>query len=390
MLKSFYIKICLALALCPWVAYAQDTVAISVRPYVGLRGQLAVYDQQMELQENASRAGITLNVKRKGLSFIASGEVQLSMFRGGTSFNTDGNLSGGFLTVQSEQTQQVFGNRLGYMGLDFDKYGTLTIGKQWSVYRDVSSYTDRLNVFGGRASATFIGGTDGGENGTGRADQSIIYRNRIGPLYLGGQIQARGGNNNRFIDGFGLSTQIEVNNHLYIGAAFNRAFLSEGLLNGGQVLGLLGQPTYFSMGVKYIIGTKLEFSVLGAVQKNGDFVQGFYIDPLLGELRPTVVFDAKGLELFGKYKLNNFSVLVGYNLYITDVDDIYKVAGYAPIHTGFGKNDIIAGVAYLPVKFVQLYTEQRISLGKNVIGEKEKNVFTMGMKIELSKAYKVM
>lgn len=93
--------------------------------------------------------------------------------------NADGNLSGQFLNIQAEQTQQVFGNRLGYLGISLDKYGTLTIGKQWSVYHDIMSYTDRFNVFGARASATFVGGTDGGENGAERADQSIIYRNQI-------------------------------------------------------------------------------------------------------------------------------------------------------------------------------------------------------------------
>jgi hypothetical protein len=82
------------------------------------------------------------------------------MFRGST-FNVDGSLSGGFLHVESAQTQQVFGNRLGYLGVDLGKFGVITIGKQWSVYRDITSYSDRFNVFGARASATFIGGTDG-------------------------------------------------------------------------------------------------------------------------------------------------------------------------------------------------------------------------------------
>ncbi len=66
-------------------------------------------------------------MKKGNLGFIAGGEIQLNMFKGGTSFNVDGNLSGGFLTVESAQKQQVFGNRLGYLGLDFGKFGTLTI-----------------------------------------------------------------------------------------------------------------------------------------------------------------------------------------------------------------------------------------------------------------------
>lgn len=391
MLKLPYLTI-LAFFFRPAIIFAQDirdSIEISVRPYAGLRGHLAVYDNEMEVQENASRAGIEVSVRKGNLAFIAGGEFQINMFRGSSSFNVDGNLSGGFLTVQSVQTQQVFANRLGYIGVDFDKYGTLTIGKQWSVYRDVTSYTDRFNVFGARASATFIGGTDGGENGTGRADQSIIYRNRFGSFHIGAQLQARGENNDKFIDGFGVSAQLEVMKGFFAGVAYNRAFLSENLINSGNILGLSGHPTYISLGTKYI-GDKIDFGVLGILQKNGDFTQGLYHDPLAGALKPTVVFNAKGLEVFGKYKLGKFSILAGYNLYMPDANNISTVSGQYPVSTGFRKSDFITGVTYHPVKFVQIYSEQRISFGKTAIGSKEQSVFTMGLKIDLSGRFNKM
>ena len=390
MLRWPCLTICVVFFLCPAMAYTQDikdSIEISVRPYVGLRGHLAVYDREMEVQENASRAGVDLSVKKGKLAFIAGAEIQVNMFRGGSSFNTDGNLSGGFLTIQSEQKQQVFGNRLGYLGVDFDKYGSLTIGKQWSVYHDITSYTDRFNVFGARASATFIAGTDGGANGTGRADQSIVYRNQMGSLHIGTQLQARGGNNNRFIDGFGLSVQGEVKKDFYVGAAYNQAFLSENLLSSGKILGLSGHPTYISLGTKYI-GGKVDFSIVGVLQKNGDFTQGYYYDPVSGELNPTVVFNAKGLEVFGKYKLPKFAFLAGYNLYVPDTDGITTIFGQYPVNAGFGKSDLIAGVVYQPIEFIHIYSEQRMSFGKNALGDKEQSVFTLGMKIELSKRYK--
>src|SRR5690606_31139842 len=259
-------------------------------------------------------------------------------------------------------------------------------GKQWSVYRDVTSYTDRFSVFGARASATFIGGTDGGANGTGRADQSVIYRNQIGSLHIGVQIQARGGNNDRFIDGFGASVQVEVQEKLFNGAAYNRAFLSENLLNSGTVLGLSGQPTYFSLGTKYI-GKKIDFSIVGILQQNGDFAQGYYFDTESEAMTPSVVFNAKGLEVFGKYKLRKMAFLAGYNLYIPNTKEISTLSGQYPLDSGFQKNDLIAGVIYQPVKFVQIYGEQRVSFGKSAMGNKEQSVFTIGMKIELSKQY---
>jgi predicted porin len=374
----------------PITAYTQsgkDSIEIYFRPYAGLRGHLAVYDRELEVQENASRIGVEFNIKKDRLTFIVGTEVQINMFKDGHSFNTDGNLSGGFLTVQSEQKQQVFANRLGYLGLSFDKYGLFTIGKQWSVYYDVTLYTDRFSVFGGRASATFIGGTDGGASGTGRADQSIIYRNQIGPLYFGVQVQARGANNNRFIDGFGASVQVEIQKDFFIGTAYNRAFLSKDLLNSGTILGLSGYPTYFSLGTKYV-GEKIDFSIVGSLQQNGDFTQGYYFDSESGAMTPSVVFNAKGLEVFGKYKLQKIAFLVGYNLYLPDIDAISTVSGQHPLDPGFRKNDVIAGVVYQPVRFVQIYGEQRVSLGKNALGNKEQSVFAIGMKVELSKQYK--
>lgn len=385
----FHLMMCLILCLCFNSIYGQDiidSVEISFKPYAGLRGHTAVFDNQLELQENASRIGAELHIKKGKMAFIAGLEIQVNLFRGSSSFNADGNLSGGFLNIQAAQTQQVFGNRLGYLGISLKKYGTLTIGKQWSVYRDVTSYTDRFNVFGARASATFVGGTDGGENGTGRADQSIIYRNQIGPLFFGVQIQARGGNNNQFIDGFGLSAQLEMIKDFFVGIAFNSAFLSKNTINSGKILGLSGQPAYVTFGTKYTNG-KLALGVTGVLQKNGDFTQGFYIDPQAGVQRPTVVFDAVGMEIFGKYKFNKLSVLAGYNLYVPATGTIPLVFGQSVVHRGFKRNDFIIGISYQPVKFVQIYTEQRLSTGKNAIGEKEKSVFTLGMKIDVSKKF---
>ncbi len=35
-----------------------------------------------------------------------------------------------------------FSTRLGYLGVRLGKYGELSIGKQWSVYHDISQYAD--------------------------------------------------------------------------------------------------------------------------------------------------------------------------------------------------------------------------------------------------------
>lgn len=381
--KALMISLLSSVTICSYAQDAKDSIEMRIRPYAGLRGHAAIYDGKMDIQENASRIGTEVAMKKGKLGFVAAAELQVNMLRGGSSFNADGSLSGGFLTIQSGQNQQVFGNRLGYLGVEFERLGRLTFGKQWSVYRDVTAYTDRFNVFGSKGSATFIGGTDGGANGTGRADQSIIYRNQIGRFYIGGQIQARGANNHRFIDGLGASAQMQIIPELRIGAAFNKAFLSDNLINDGKILGLSGQPIYATLGGDFK-GKKIDFSAVAMLQKNGDFTQGYYADPLGQYATPTVVFDATGLELFAKYKWNKLSLLAGYNLYIPSFKPNNNHPITDPIDKGFKRNDLILGASYQPIRFVQFYSEQRISNGRTALGAKEDAVFTIGMKIDLS------
>lgn len=358
-----------------------DSLTITVTPYLGLRSQIAAFNKQLEIQDNASRFGTELSIKKGSIAFIAATEIQLNMFKGGSNFNADANLSGEFLTIQLEQPPQVFGNRLGYLGIDLGSYGKITIGKQWSVYRDVTSYTDQFNVFGAKASATFIAGTDGGANGTGRADQSLIYRNKIGRFHIGTQLQLRGVNNNKYIDGFGISAQVKLSNTIVLGSSYNRAFISANLLNSKTVLGLNGHPTYLAVAAKYQT-TNLTFSAVAILQNNGDFTEGFLKNNTKTESSPpSVVFDAKGLELFSKYQFHKIALLAGYNLYLPSVTE------KLPIATKFKRNDIIAGMSYQPLKYIQINCEQRLSFGKTAFDVKEPSVFTIGMKLNISNSF---
>ena len=94
-------------------------------------------------------------------------------------------------SLDDPQAGQVFGNRLGNVGVDFGPFGRITVGKQWGVHTDVTLYTtDQFVVFGSQASATYTAGTDGGFLGTGRADQTVTYHGTFfNVLRLGGQLQ---------------------------------------------------------------------------------------------------------------------------------------------------------------------------------------------------------
>ena len=179
---------------------------------------------------------------------------------------------------------------------------------------------------------------------------------------------------------------MQVIQELRIGAAFNKAFLSDNLINDGKILGLSDQPIYITLGTDFK-GKKIDFSAVAILQKNGDFTQGRYTDPLGQDITPTVVFDAKGLELFTKYKLDKLSLLAGYNLYLPSFQSGKNSNISTPIDKRFQRNDLILGISYQPIRFVQFYSEQRISNGRTVLGAKESTVFTMGMKIDLSGSF---
>lgn len=362
----------------------QDSIQIQFKPYTSLRGQLAVYDKKSEFQNNASRIGATASFKKNNITFLAATELQLNLFQGGGSFNLDASGPGNFLDVSTSSSVPTLSNRLGYLGLDFEKYGRLTFGKQWSVYYDITSYTDQFIVFGARASATYIGGTDGGETGTGRATQSIIYRNTLGIFSFGAQIQARGSNNDKFIDGYGFSGQLKVTNKFSFGAAINRALLSDELIKSNKVLGLKGQPSYYAAGFKYQ-SDKFIFNAVGVIEKNGDFTKGRYFTPNDMLVEPTIVFDSKGIEVYSKYNFNQFSVHAGYNLYTPNTKIIKDENGQAPLNSHFKVNDVILGLAYQPISFIKFYGEQRLSYGRNASNVKDFDVFTIGMIFNLSK-----
>ncbi|HEY6977971.1 MAG TPA: porin, partial [Chitinophagaceae bacterium] len=359
-----------------------DSLRLSFKPYGSFRGHFAFYNKDVEFQENGSRIGFEFSVKRKNTRFFVASELQINMFKGNSTFSADANLSGGFLVAEKTQQQQVFGTRLGYLGVDLDKFGTISVGKQWSVYYDITSYTDKFDVFGGQASATFVAGTDGGGIGTGRADQVLIYRNQFGPVYVGAQMQARTASNNEFIDGYGFSAQLKLLNGLKVGAAFNKGFLNKDIIDSHEVLGLTNQPGYVTVGASYI-SDNLELGAVYAHQTNGDLAQGYIDDPVQGILTPTVVFDANGLELYGKYKFGKMTVLAGYNNYNPDAEDITTPTGQKPLSPDFKKNYVILGLEYRPVNRAYFYAEQRFSNGKTALGANEFDVATIGIRIDI-------
>lgn len=156
---------------------------------------------------------------------------------------------------------------------------------------------------------------------------------------------------------------------------YRNVFLTESLPS----IRAINTSVILPVGTNFYVWFSVRFQAeKGILQQNGDFAQGYYFDTKSVAMTPSVVFNAKGLEVFGKYKLQKMAFLAGYNLYIPNTKEISTLSGQYPLDSGFQKNDLIAGGhIYQPVRFVQIYSEQRVSFGKNILGNKEQSVFTI-------------
>ena len=93
-----------------------------------------------------------------------------------------------FESVQDE----FFYNRLGYVGLSHDDYGTLTIGKLWGAWYDVVYSTNYGFVWDGNAAGVYTyNKDDGAVNGAGRGDKTVQYRNTFGDVSIAIQAQLK-------------------------------------------------------------------------------------------------------------------------------------------------------------------------------------------------------
>ena len=85
---------------------------------------------------------------------------------------------------------ETFYTRLAYIGFQKDEK-ILLLGKNWSTYYQVASFTDRFSSLGGEASGVYNAKSDGGNSGTGRANNVLQTRLTLDFIELNLQIQNR-------------------------------------------------------------------------------------------------------------------------------------------------------------------------------------------------------
>ena len=218
----------------------------SINFYGSLQVQVAAFNKDIELQENSPQMGMELfRGLKNGWSVNAKLEFGLHLING-TNFNNDANSSAEFLANPFKQ-KEVFYSRLAYFGIANEKLGSLTFGKQWGVYYDIAGYTDNFSLFGGAANGVWTGGTDGGWKGTGRADNSVQYRNTIGNLEIAAQAQLF-----ENTQSYGVSLQYHIPMGLSIGTAYNDAGIADPIQKIVTDIG--SNTTNFIAGINYSKG----------------------------------------------------------------------------------------------------------------------------------------
>ncbi len=339
----------------------QARQADSVNFYGRLLAQMAAYDQTVEMQNNGSRIGI--NLQRTSLKgFRAEGRIELgiNLLKNNTSFNrgsaTADNPSA-FLT----ETVKPVTTRLGYIGLSSDTWGTLRFGKQWGVYYDVGSWTDNFNVFGSLASGSFNKGTDGGSEGTGRAESAITYHNTFHRFTIGLQGQTPGQTYN-----FGGSLVYNLPCGVSLGAAYNYYQIPENIrqavLNSKKAANSAVVSFRYAAGSNYI-------AVLYAYNESED---EFPNDTTI------IGFAANGIELYAHhYFTPKFMVLGGFNY--------LKPSGkFNLLPSDFRILSIPVGAAYAILPDLICYSEFEFNKNISVKGVKGTNVYCLGFRYNFS------
>jgi predicted porin len=185
--------------------------------------------------------------------------------------------------------------RLGYAGVE-TPFGTLTYGKQWSVYYSVAGVTDSFWTFGGEAAGSFPVG-DGGISGTGRAEQAMNWRHGIGPVSLGLQIQqrTRTENDRDWADTWGAAVGVDVSPSFWVGAAWNE--VRDGVPEPGP-----NEPREGD-----------EAAVLGVRWQKGPFLAAAIYSPTRNHMEDDTgaALETRGYELFLQYDVGRHWQFLG-------------------------------------------------------------------------------
>jgi predicted porin len=320
-----------------------------------------VEDNDASIEDSGSRVGL------KAHRVLVSG-VKVSA-RGEWSFNAVNNTStlsiGDNQNFLSSDANKTFSRRLGYLSFDLKSFGVFRVGKQWSVYSDVSHFTDNFNLYGGSSGGTYNLRTDGGQSGTGRVSQAVTYRNSFWGIQYG--LQAKLIKNRKLTvdetdvsivakDAYGFSAKRTFFKDMFeFGIAYNQIDLKG---EKDAITGYDGGNSWSS-----VVGLKLKINdLLLAYIYNRS--KNHEIDD------QTTIFDGNGQELLVSYSISKKLILKTGMNYLSSFESDLK--------NDYKKEHYIIGLSYNSIKEFKLFIEGRLNESLNAAGEKSKSSLGIG------------
>jgi predicted porin len=341
--------------------WSKSSKTESLKAYgkIGVMGY--AIEDDISLENLGSRIGLKAKKKVKELYLIvyARGEWSFNAIENSAdlSIGSDNNI------VSDSEAGDAFRRRLGFIGFKSPSFGDLRIGKQWSVYSDVSHFTDNFNIFGGAASGTYNLNTDGGQSGTGRVSKGITYRNSIFGFEYGLQtklIQNKklsiAGSETSLVakDAYALSIKKKLGKYFQLGIAYNQIELDG---DKGVVTGFSGGNSWSAVaGIKM---TLKDFLLAVTLNQSKDHEMDDNKE----------IFNGEGLEVYSKYTYSEkISYYGGFNSLKpaeSDYTNEYQVKDY------------IIGSQYA-LKNLKFVLEARITESINFDGKTNTNRYGIG------------
>ena len=357
--------------------YKDDKNAVSIGGYIDVR---AINTQnQTEIVNGASRINFAFKRQLKNdweaLALIEWGVNPVG--------NSDIVYNNRFESIQDEFLY----NRLGYAGLSHDKYGQITIGKQWGSWFDVVYATNYSYVWDGNAAGVYTyNKDDGAVNGTGRGDKTLQYRNTYDDFEFSVQTQLK---NSEFytcdvsnITEAQCQTKWEAGDATAQKVEFNYTFGGAVTYNVTNMLTLTAGINRGEFDLHFGDGTtrSVEDIIYGAGIIWGNInAPGLYAAANINknENHDTdnlgrLIKEAVGIETFVSYRFDNdFRPFIAYNLFDAGDDYVIQPNFNADPNDVFKRQFAVIGVHYLLDDNTQLYIEARKDFGDFESANKE-------------------
>ncbi|CAM4287477.1 porin [Pseudoalteromonas ostreae] len=285
-------------------------------------------------------------------------------------------------------------NRLGYVGITHEKYGQVTIGKQWGAWYDVVYSTNYSLVWDGNAAGVYTYNKDDGAiNGTGRGDKLLQYRNSYGDFSFAAQVQFK---NNDFytcdieaISESACQTLWDNGSNLAQKVAFNSTYGAAITYSVSDELKLTAGFNRGELSVNYTSGRVQSVNdfIYGAGITWGKFEQdGFYFAANINknENHDTdnlgrLIKDAVGLEALVSYKFDNdIRPFLAYNIFDAGKDYVIQPNFNADPNDNFKRQFAVLGFHYLFDENTIFYIEARKDFSDFSSADKEQE-YQMGL-----------